>query len=296
MKTGILTIIKNEHLYLDEWIKYHLSIGIDKIYIFEDIGSLSHKDICSKYTNVECKSILSVYNAFDRNNVINIKTEHTDIHGLQIEFFKRCLDYIKKTDNLDWVAYIDSDEFITLENKNSNISDVLKQYNNYNLVILQWLNYNANGHILKPDGDVQLNYNTTCQLYTGKRMASQASCKMMFNMHKWNSKIIRCNMHIPDFPNNSRLCNWCKTDFSTDLNVPVYDKIYIRHYITKSFEEFCVKIFVRGQFCGSKDLNTFFNFNPDISRNDPTVKEILQQYFDKYMSGDLKFIPRISNR
>ena len=35
MKSCIFTVIKNEHEYLDEWIKYHLDLGIDHIFIFE---------------------------------------------------------------------------------------------------------------------------------------------------------------------------------------------------------------------------------------------------------------------
>jgi len=49
MKNCVLTIIKNEHLYLDEWIKYHLDMGVDHIFIFEDIDSDSHKEIVNKY-------------------------------------------------------------------------------------------------------------------------------------------------------------------------------------------------------------------------------------------------------
>ena len=36
-------------MYLDEWIRYHLDLGIDHIFIFEDIDSDSHKDITDKY-------------------------------------------------------------------------------------------------------------------------------------------------------------------------------------------------------------------------------------------------------
>ena len=35
MSSCIFTVIKNEHEYLDEWIKYHLDLGIDHIFIFE---------------------------------------------------------------------------------------------------------------------------------------------------------------------------------------------------------------------------------------------------------------------
>ena len=48
----ILTVIKNEHEYLDEWIRYHLNLGIDHIFIFEDINyeeeySLIKEILCS---------------------------------------------------------------------------------------------------------------------------------------------------------------------------------------------------------------------------------------------------------
>lgn len=49
MKTCILTIIKNEHQYLDEWIQYHLNLGIDALFIYEDIDSDSHLEIAQKY-------------------------------------------------------------------------------------------------------------------------------------------------------------------------------------------------------------------------------------------------------
>jgi hypothetical protein len=45
MKVCVFTIIKNEQEYLEEWIKYHLDLGVDHLFIFEDDGSESHKDI-----------------------------------------------------------------------------------------------------------------------------------------------------------------------------------------------------------------------------------------------------------
>ena len=65
MKTCVITIIKDEQLYLDEWIAYHLKLGIDKIFIYEDINSSSHSSITSKYKNVELRHVLDLF-----------KTEH----------------------------------------------------------------------------------------------------------------------------------------------------------------------------------------------------------------------------
>lgn len=34
MKTGICAIAKDENFYIEEWIRYHLKLGVDQIYIF----------------------------------------------------------------------------------------------------------------------------------------------------------------------------------------------------------------------------------------------------------------------
>ena len=43
----ICAIVKNEQRFIREWAEYYLSIGFDKLYIFEDFDSRSHKDIIS---------------------------------------------------------------------------------------------------------------------------------------------------------------------------------------------------------------------------------------------------------
>ena len=48
----ICSLIKDEHLFLDEWLQWHLNLGFEKIYLFEDVNSKSHKSIADKYSNV----------------------------------------------------------------------------------------------------------------------------------------------------------------------------------------------------------------------------------------------------
>jgi len=52
MKTAICTQIKNSRRYIKEWADWHLAQGISKIYLFEDYGSESHKDIFEGYKDV----------------------------------------------------------------------------------------------------------------------------------------------------------------------------------------------------------------------------------------------------
>lgn len=67
----IFTVIKNEHEYLDEWIKYHLELGIDHIFIFEDIDSDTHKEITDKYGDrVSLNNILTVFDTDEQKQEI----------------------------------------------------------------------------------------------------------------------------------------------------------------------------------------------------------------------------------
>lgn len=61
MTSCIFTVIKNEHLYLEEWIRYHLDLGINHIFVFEDIDSETHRHITYKYGDkVSLNGIITV--------------------------------------------------------------------------------------------------------------------------------------------------------------------------------------------------------------------------------------------
>ena len=95
---AICAILKDEHQYLKEWIDYHLSVGIDCIYLYEDITSITHKDIVKDYDNVYLQSM---------GDFIDMK------HCLE----KQRDTYIKFTntykDTIDYTFFIDIDEFVT---------------------------------------------------------------------------------------------------------------------------------------------------------------------------------------
>lgn len=286
MHIGIFTIIKNEHEYLEEWLQYHLTTfpELSKIYVFDDPFSKPHKEICDKYNKVINTSLLSIYPE-DEQESIRKGTFYGKLdRPRQIAFMYDILNYLKKDNFLDWVFYIDVDEFITLaDGTKPPLSKILNSYSMKEILVLSWKNYGANGYLTKPEGSVIENYTKECPLYVGLNMASKSSSKLCFNLRKWNPDTVFTNHHIPI------RARWCKTNFSINPADVVYDKIYIRHYITKSLDEFCRKIFIRGQFLGSKHLRDFFSFNKDIKMNNPDVQEILNKYRDMFYSGKIWF-------
>ena len=258
MTSCILTVIKNEHEYLDEWIKYHLNLGIDHIFIFEDIDSDSHKEIINKYNGeVTLNSIEVVLNEKDLKNVKELKLSKTQ--NPQEIYFQKCLIYIQKLHQYNWCFVIDNDEFITLENNDNQLKEILSLYKDYDAFVLQWKIYGANGYVNKPNyfnkGLIETYIKESD--YPGHNVLEWTS-KTCYNVNTFKETYFK-NNHQP-----SDKCKWCKTDYSSDRKKLVFNNVYLRHYMTKSWEEYISKR-KRGYFIGfARTSDFFFKVNPDM--------------------------------
>ena len=257
MKSCILTIVKNEHEYLDEWIKYHLDLGVGHIFILEDTDSKSHKEICDKYgDNVTLGSVLDVLNEEDRKLAKEVK--ELKKYSVQHMYFRNGLLYLQKrySDLYDWCFLIDNDEFITFENENDKLSDVLDLYRDYDAFVISWKWYGANGYINKPDYSKKGIVDTYIKEAEGKRPNSVKSC---YKLKTFKKEFLHTHHHPTE------TCNWCNADYVKEYKTQTLNKIFIRHYITKSWEEFVWKRKVRGYLWGrERDFDYFFKINPDM--------------------------------
>jgi len=254
MKTCILVIVKNEELYLDMFIKYHLDLGINHIFIFEDVNSISHKKITEKYSRVTLNPIELLY-------------KDTEIKRNQHEYLRRALEYIQKNYDYDFCFVIDIDEYITLK-ENSSLGEVLEKYSKMDCLVLQWMNYGANGHIYQPEYNKPLEAVYTKKAGMSVNDSQVITTKMCVNLKTWNRKFW-CNNHICN-----EKCKWCKPGFIHDRKTPVYGEIFLRHYITKSFEEYVNKVYIRGLFSKwHRNYEDFFSLNPDmLDRKEELIK------------------------
>ena len=250
MTSCIFTVIKNEQEYLEDFIKYHLDLGVNHIFIFEDKDSESHKNICNKYQNVTL------------NNVDILKP----IEYNQKEYIKSGLIWIRDNYKYDWCFSIDCDEFITVTEE---FPKLLEDYLNNDAIMLQWKNFGYSGHIEKPiyDKPIWEIYDKECGFTKNDKKYCNCT-KMCFNMNKLQEKFI--------FGNHTALCNYVKPDFTWDRTKPIYSKIYLRHYITKSFEEYVWKLKIRGMMCPEhRGYNDFFEMHPELeNKRDELIKFI----------------------
>lgn len=233
MKTCICTIIKDENLYLDEWISHHLNLGIDEIFLYEDEGSISHSVITEPYGDkVHLYSI---------NEIKNVKNKQYKGSRNQEKLF----DYFPHTykDDFDWILFNDVDEFLILKQP---LHKLLEEYKDETAILLRWKWYGASGYINKPIGKVMDNYikPTTTTFDWGWNFKSFINCK---NFKKWEKPIHKVEGAV--FP----LTDWGG------------HKAWLNHYFTKSWEEWKTKILERGDnFPGNRKIEHFFQLNRDL--------------------------------
>lgn len=249
MKTAICTCIKDEHSYLVEWIEYHLNLGFDHIYLFEDFGSKSHKLITDKYDSVTLLPMKIVMG------------EEDHIEGRQLKSVRYSLRTLKG--KYDWVAFIDADEFIRVE---CDLKNFLSRYENSDGIYLSWRMFGACGRIKKPTCGVQEAY-TVPELNVdfSQFLGAQWLHKSIVNMNR--SPFMR-NIHTVE---NGINMNGGKTG-----KIGIYHTAWIDHYFTKSWEEWCDRIFRRGDLCnGNRRLHMFFIANPDLDyMKDKLIAEV----------------------
>ena len=101
--------------------------------------------------------------------------------------------------------------------------------------------------------------------------------KTAYNLKKCDDKTF-FTQHAP------RFCSkWCNTNFVKNKFETVYDKLYIRHYITKSWEEYVWKVSVRGMFSKKlRNYDTFFELNKDMINKKEELMSMIDDIIAKY--------------
>ena len=211
----VFTCAKNEDDYIIEWVDHYLKLGFDKLIIADN--------------NDDNTKLPGLLNTYIENGVVEI----FDCHGLK-EFQLYIYNMFLQEGNYKWCAYFDCDEFLELT-IHSNIKEFLNEINE-NCVLIHWLVFGSNGKIKKENGRIQ------------DRFKLPVSPVPFFKENFYVKPIIRggvknywmIDTHTP-LNNNGDVYNlggYKIVDYASHVYSPVcYRYAYIKHYYTKSFEE-----------------------------------------------------------
>ena len=259
MKTIICAIVKNEQRFIREWVEHNLKNGFDKIYIYEDYGSNSHKEQLQDYID---KGLVELNSLSETHFVPQLKKGTLVQQSLYRKFFQLCKS---KEIEADWVGFFDVDEFIMFDD-GWDLTKLEEEFKNEPGILLAWKLYGANGHIKRPEGKVVDNYTThlpegaildgNIYNWAVKSLVNIAKCDGMKNIHEFKGCVF--------------------TNHQTPIHKLCFDKAWINHYYSKSWEDYLDRIFARGNMQNNfRSLDQFFKVNPDMI--DQEEKLVMEQ-------------------
>lgn len=256
MNIVICAIAKLENNYIYDWAKYHLQLGFNHIYIYDN-------------NDIDGELIEDVFTGSQIEDYITI----IDVRG-QKKVQLKVYNSFYRTYDFDWCAFIDIDEYISF-NPDSNISQIdqlVSPLSEHSAIMLNWLCYGDCGHIYYEKVPVINRFQTpitptnfVASLYNGtpENCHIKSIVKKGLGIDWEGERFPSPNPHIP--ANITDICNALGQPISCSPWQPInYDIAYIRHYITLSLEEYIRKIKRGSVISGSSKkycIQRFFRYN-----------------------------------
>ena len=266
----IAAIAKYENEYLGEWIDYHLKLGFDKIYIYDD----NPKDYPDIKEIPEIKKNLC-------KKVFIIKPLETKLYQ-HIPFYNK----FYSSHIFKWAMFIDIDEFLVLPGF-KNIKEFLNQekFNDTVQIMFPWMFYGDSGHLKKKEGSKILK-RFTKPSDSGKWIDDAketnlilGKCAVRGNLPGVRFGCTHClNFTVPILNKNLKSSNGEYMLFSSPKIRPDYSAPYLKHFFTKSAEEFVDKVARGYADCyRNRPLNEYFCINEFTNKK----KDALLSYAQK---------------
>lgn len=145
---AIISVIRNEGRFLDEWIAFHWLQGVRKFVLFDDESEDGTSKILDKYI----KQNIVDYRTVNRSAPhLARKKGHK---GLKMDYINACLEemWVARDEyGLDWVMFSDVDEFVYAKDSHMSLAQVLEaHYTGQICVNIFRKDFGSSGHISRP--------------------------------------------------------------------------------------------------------------------------------------------------
>ena len=257
MKVGICAIIKDCYKpYLLEWFNYHHSIGVDCFFIYDNESEVSITDIV---------------NDLDFKDDIHVEIITGSVK--QLAAYNKCLDDIKSgaLPACNRVAFIDDDEFIVCEN--NDIKETLKEYEEFSGLGINWRIFGSSGiKEQTPEGQrAKFTQHTTSDYPPNRHIKSIV-----------DPFIAEAPDHNPhSFTYSKGNCvNVNREIVEKTFTTPIYKKIWLDHYFTRSLEEWNEKV-ARGRsdINSTRTLSEFYDIDYNCSDRKPNKIHLVMPFY-----------------
>ncbi|GHU86894.1 hypothetical protein AGMMS49941_09590 [Deferribacterales bacterium] len=255
---SVVAIVKNETAYIAEWLEYHLLVGVEKFYIYDNNSTDNLKEYLEPYI----KAGIVEY----------IPYPHSQAGGAaQKNAYNDAVSRFKY--NSFWLAFIDLDEFL-VPVQTETVSDFLREFEDVPSVYVNWLVYGDSGHKTKPNGLVieHFRQHSETDFVDNFQIKTIANPRYVFMedihvSHSWHA-----NPNTA-FDTHHNIKKTVAGSYKSD--VVLQDKLRLNHYWGKSLEEFQQKVSRGTHIDADKSAIQMFNAR---NRN-----EVTDGIMDKYV-------------
>lgn len=267
-KVLLCCIGKMENLYIREFVEYHKQLGFDNICLYDnnDPDGEHFEDVIGDYI---------------KSGYVILK----DVRGkklAQMPSYTQCYNEYK--DKYDWIAFIDIDEFIHLDNGEtikSFLSKDIFNINGVNCVRLMWKQFD-DSEILKPNGNYSVKkFKTFLPMKRSDCMQTKPILKTCLDNVEFTSA------HGPVKDPRVKCVNTAGEPCSNSItsNKPTWTNACLNHYRFKTIEEFVlgkmVRLWPTHYKNGGKsalNLNMFFRYNKKTKEKVAYAEKLLKEH------------------
>jgi len=135
---AICAIVRDEENYLDEWVRYHRAVGVERFHIFDNQSKVP---------------VVETLKEFVDSGLVKV----TPVQGFPVQLPVYSHFIKEEKSAAKWVAFIDVDEFI-VPVRHADVKHFIRPYERFAGVGVNWMTYGSSGHRTPPKGLVIENY------------------------------------------------------------------------------------------------------------------------------------------
>ena len=226
IKICLCAIVKNENLYIREFVEHYKKIGYNQIFLYDN-------------NEKNGEHLEEVIKEYIKSGFIKIIDFRGKKNRPQFDAYKDC--YQRNNKFYDWLSFYDIDEFLEINKKYKTIQDFLndKIFKTCISIKINWLVYKNNNSLHYENKPIKErikspeynNLANICIKSTVKGNLSINYWKNMRNPHTSSLNYASCSSSGKNVRSNSPF-----------IKPPDYTNAKLKHYSYKSFEEYLLKV------------------------------------------------------
>lgn len=267
LKCAVCAVVRLENLYIKEWVEHYKELGFDNIILYDN-NNPDEDDL---------NDVIGDYIKSGYVIIINVK----GLKGFQVHAYNHCINMFKN--KFDWIGFFDIDEFLTLTEHNT-IQEYLNTFEDtVDSIAFNWMIYGDNDLVYYEDKPVKERFKEPNELNicNGYDFPENDHIKVIINTGKNKNIRFKWTPHSIENTKDPRTADNKKREdpLSPFNHNAVYNPAYIKHYYSKTIDEFYRFKYKRG--CPDIDKNPYtFDRFFKINKKTPEKLEYIKKLKD----------------